>query len=132
VRRGEVDALARPGEQLVENAAEAGRKVPPTPGRHEAGRLGREVVGAVPGVDHEALLAERVQQVVGGRCALAERLGDVIGAHAVLGAREHREQVQHGARGADPAAPGHAGADCSMLLGDVGPHLRNHPDRVPG
>jgi len=32
VRGGEVDALARPGEELVENAAEASRKVPPPRG----------------------------------------------------------------------------------------------------
>ena len=103
-RGGEVDALVGAGEELVEHAVEAPRQLVAAGGGDEAPGLAGEVVGAVAGMHDEALLAERVEQGVGRRRALAERLGDLVGTQPVVGAREQRQQREHGARGADAAS----------------------------
>ena len=131
-RGGEVDALVGAGEELVEHAVEAAGQ----PGRAAAGTrpagLGGEVVGAVGGVDDEALLAERVEQAVGGRRALAERLGDLVGAHAVVAPREEREQRKHGARGADAAAAVRRSRRPAAVSVMFAPLLPDTPGRASG
>ena len=116
VRRREVDALVRAREQLVEHA-----------GERSAGTL--RAVGAAATIRAASARAggrrrrasrttKPSWQSVSSRLYAVDVLlpsasATSIGAQAVLGAREQREQAQHGARGADAAL--RAGRGCMRL-----------------